>query len=411
MFWNTNVFRGKASGASPVVFDPSKPYTVQSTSIVLPQPGHERPQKKDDWTNRDSVNPDTKDECFQVFAEREECFAVTTESDACFTLDIYSQSDPNNPFKQVASPYPPFPGNIDMASWGFSNLYLIHCQASLFVVGLYNEYDAGGTVIDSYIALASFNFTRSSSGGVGIIDSMNSIKRLTDYGFSGTADDLFMLQGVDCSNNYDIVFKSKTEIYLISSISLSLQAVHSVTYSQMDAYYLTRSLIPSGKHTNINIYVAGTYACQDGTTHDKYYSYGFDTSGGESGTQYLSDMRRWLDGFALMGQVICKTVSETVYPYYSSCRISYGDECTIDSNTTYMYDEWITDGVNIYSIENVAPNYKNNNASYIARNSLTVGALNTFTPVPGGAFNDASAYSGVFMSVSAADAVVTQTVV
>lgn len=176
---------------------------------------------KDDSSNRDvarGVNPDSTEECFQVFTQKVQCFSVSTQSEACFKLLKYSRSDPDSP-DTPATPPPPitYPPD-DLSQAGIKKIVSIHVQAYIFLLCEYNG-------VDSVVKL---QYTTGNNGEIYSIDGVKEhtpLSAITNTNIdimriTGTTSDLGDL--VIQYRNPDNPNNNNHNFYVISSTDLSL---------------------------------------------------------------------------------------------------------------------------------------------------------------------------------------------
>jgi hypothetical protein len=218
-----SLFSTRGTNAAPITSTTS--YYYQFSRPALRDTG-----KKASWADRDQPrNPDQKDECFQVFTQDEYCFKLDVIYDPCFSITVYSQSDPNNPQKTGGSIWPSTPDKIEVP--GFTKIYGVHVQSYLYVYGVKDD--------PNVFYLAKFMFIPGIDGGIGAITNISAEVEL-DGTYKG-----YQVKGNDTHGNGDIYLFNESQIFIYSSIDLSLINVlslnnHGYYPHQKSERFLTR---------------------------------------------------------------------------------------------------------------------------------------------------------------------------
>lgn len=222
---------GRATSSDGRSIDTSRPYTISSKEVHIPtdSPAAHTPDANPDYPTN---NPDTRDECFQVFTQREQCFSVFTESEACFYIDTYSQSDPDNP-TPPSGQYPP-PPNIDLYSFGAEKILAIHYQATaLFVVADFVTYE-NDTETSRTRSLMKFDYTRANNGGIYRINRLLQSVPLSDFDVNFDVSSNLVGYGLSGENkaNGDILLYTRNRNLSITK-NLVAAAASSLDLSQL----------------------------------------------------------------------------------------------------------------------------------------------------------------------------------
>ena len=314
----------KYYGRAPI-FSPRLPVSTSSKTVhrIIDAPLPPPPSMID----RDRPpSPERTGNCFEVFSQTEACFSITMQSDDdCFFLDLYSQSDPNNP--RPPKPIYPTPNKLDFSEWGFNSITAVHVQAYLYVIGTVSP--SG----DSYIA--KFSFYPGMQGGIGAIKGLEEMRQIEG---GQSLNNLCANDNAGISDLFVWPSYAGSDVSIISSVDLSLINTLNGTSYQM--------VFPPSKHNDRFLTRQWHVECANpyGPDNSKRYLFTLEDNGGLHinydllPLSYAGSNRRYIDlnayagmmnnvviaDFSSRGWHIVKTFEDT------EAQLLYDNDCTKD---------------------------------------------------------------------------------